>query len=100
VKLAGAPAFEATRPTFAQESSLPPLTLTLSAVGRGVGLGLGFGVGLGVGLTVEGTVPGAVAGACVVAAWLVGCAAGRWDDRAEGCGEVLGADAAFWAAAG
>ena len=97
--MAGVPPFEATRPTLAQESWLPPLTLTLSAVGRGVGLGLGFGVGLGVDLTVEGTVPGVV-GACVVAAWVVGCAAGRWDDRAAECGEVLGADADFWAAAG
>ena len=63
-------------------------------------MGLGFGVGLGVDLTVEGTVPGAVVGTCVVAAWVVGCAAGRWDDRAEGCGEVLAADADVCAVAG
>jgi hypothetical protein len=79
-----------------QDSSLAPLTLTLSAaacVGWGVGLCVGFGVGLGLDCCVGPLVVGAVAGAWVVAACVVGCAAGRLDDGAEECGEVLAADA-------
>jgi hypothetical protein len=78
-----------------QDSSLPPLTLTLSAavcVGWGVGLCVGFGDGLGVGCRVGPLVVGAVAAAWVVAACVVGCAAGRLDDGAEECGAVLAAD--------
>ena len=79
-----------------QDSSLPPLTLTLSAaacVGWGVGLCVGLGDGLGLGCWVATVVEGAVVGAWVVAARVVGCAAGRLDDGAEECGAVLAADA-------
>ena len=77
-----------------QETSLPPLTLTPSAavcVGSGVGLCVGAGVGLGLGCCVGALVEGA--GAWLVAACVVGCAAGRLDDGAEECGAVLAADA-------
>ena len=74
-----------------QETSLPPLTLTLSAaVCVGVGVGLCVGVGLGLGCCVGALVEGA--GAWLVAACVVGCAAGRLDDGVEECGAVLAAD--------
>jgi len=99
-----APLAERTAPISPQESSLPPLTLTLNVAGC-VGLGLGFGVGLelgfGVGLEldfgveplVEGTVPGAVVGACVAVPGAEDRAPGRLDAEAEECGAVRAADA-------
>jgi hypothetical protein len=96
-----APLEERTAPTSPQESSLPPLTLTLYVagwvglgLGLGVGLALGLGVGLALGCGVDPLVEGAdaaVAG-CVVVSAAVGCAPGRLDDEAEECGTVLAAD--------
>jgi hypothetical protein len=107
-----APSEERTEPMAPQPAWLPPLTLTLSGptcVGLGVdfgddfgvGLGLGLGEDLGVDLAEDGTDAGAevVWAACVVAAWVVGRALGRFDGETEACGEVL-ADGDGWSEAG